>query len=207
MPNGDCTCDAAFVAMKTREKVVIACDAVLANGRGFRSKNQQTTSRVLFKILLASIWEALVVWLRFKLQTDPAEASKAIAEERNAPACCRHADTLDPFGRFCPDCSRSVPLVKPSMGGEPRGQANRPSCRQEHDAEPEPGLLRFIHSLRECTWSLVTSQREARAGTAAKIIRVYRSARAGVLLHFQCGSRRLFLGGRLRDRTDVVIFF
>ena len=32
------------------------------------------------KFCFVSVWEALVGWLRFKLQTDPAEASKAIAE-------------------------------------------------------------------------------------------------------------------------------
>ena len=40
----------------------------------------QKISRQLVKILLVSIWEALVGWLRFKSQTDPVEASKAIAE-------------------------------------------------------------------------------------------------------------------------------
>ena len=93
------------------------------------------------------------------------------------------------------------------MGGEARGVANCSSCRLENEAEPEPGLLAIppltarIH--------LVTGD-EAKEGTSwqrfEKNLSVPLHAR-GSVLHFQCGSRRLFLGWRLRDRTDVVHFF
>ena len=67
MPHGDCICDAACVAKKTREQ---------------SADNFPST----FQHLLASVWKEPVGWLRFKLQTDPADASKATIEEMHQRA-------------------------------------------------------------------------------------------------------------------------
>ena len=66
MPHGDCICDAACVAKKARRKVLTACNA--------------DVRAILFKICLRVFWEVPVGSFLFKLETDPAEASKAIIE-------------------------------------------------------------------------------------------------------------------------------
>ena len=66
---------------RREKKVPTASNAdVRANGRVFFQQSADTFWSSL-QYLLASVWEVQVGWLRFKVQTDPAEASKAIIEE------------------------------------------------------------------------------------------------------------------------------